>query len=98
MVDRDPLPLSTLKKKGNKGGDSFHLGILTVLATRSELEGSCVIFTFCMFLLRSYGFYRSTSTRANGCEGLCQDYVVSLWTELQALSQRLRAEGRGSNV
>lgn len=87
MVDRDPSPPSTLKKKGNKGGDSFHLGILTV---HSELEGSCVIFTFFMFLLRSYGFYRSTVTQANGCEMLCQDYVVSLLTELQALSQRLR--------
>lgn len=54
VVDPVPSPTSALKKKGNKVicGDSFHLGILTVLTTRPEVqgsyevEGSCVMFIF----------------------------------------------------
>lgn len=105
VVDPVSSPTSALKKKGNKVicGDSFHLGIWTVLTTRPEVqgsyevEGSCVMFTFCMSLPGSYGFYRSTITWANGRKGLCQDYVISLLTGVMSFVIEVKSWRTGLN-
>lgn len=87
--------------KENKviAGDSFPWRILTIVTTQSEVEGSyevegsCAMLTFCVSLSGSYGFYRSAITWANGSRGLCQDFVPSLVTWGQKLSQRRRDGG-----
>lgn len=88
-----------IKEERNKVicGDSFHLGILTVLTTRPDVQGSyvveesCVMFTFCMSLLGSYGFYRSTITWANGHKGLCQNFVMSLFAEVMSFVTEVKS-------